>query len=222
MIRPIKPARRKCRRAPSIAALRRARPVRARALQERRRERERARRQARETRVLAYLNVRAERHTEEKLAVYWSKFPYWAPTPNALLPTTSEKLESGEASPALVREMLGQWIGTVAGLPPPPGIPESQRDYWIAQRDHWVTAFRKIAKGAEPSMALRLKIGHRRPGKERDMLAARDAWWLIHRENVPAEQAFAMVARPLAVKPKHIRDLYYEHRDDLAAYFSRR
>ncbi|WP_133790054.1 hypothetical protein [Paraburkholderia silvatlantica] len=162
---------------------------------------------------MAYLNARAERHTEENLAVYWSKFSYWAPTPNALLPTAFEKLESGEATPALARVLLSQWVS--ANRQPPPGIDPRQHHFWT-------NALRQISEGADPAVALRLKIGHRRPGKERDLIAARDAWWLIHRENVAPEQAFDTVARPLRVAPKRVRDLYYQHRDDLKAYFSRR
>lgn len=218
MIRPtanraLQPARRKRRRAPRVSGagepseLRQAHLALARALWERR--------SAREARVLAYLNVRAERHTEEKLVAYWSRFSYWAPNPNALLPTAFEKLESGEASQALARTLLGQWIDAVTRAPPPPGVDEREHHFWIA-------AIRRIVEGADPSLALRFKIGHRRPGKERDMRAAANAWWLIHRENAPTEQAFVMVARPLAVTPKHVRDLYYKHRANLTAYFSRR
>ncbi|MEM5326857.1 hypothetical protein VSR34_09650 [Paraburkholderia sp. JHI2823] len=204
MIRPMQPARRKRRR---------ARLALAQALRERR--------LLREARVLAYLNVRAERHTEERLAEYWSRFPYWAPRPNALLPTPLEKLKSGEADPPLVRAALGEWVDTIDQLPPPPGVPESERDYWIAQRDHWVAALRKIEEGIDANKALGLEVGHRRPGKERDLIAARDAWWLIHRENVSAKEAFAMVAKPLAISPVRVRDLYYEHRDALEDHFSR-
>lgn len=213
MIRPMQPARRKRRRAPRVKSanvqseLRRARLALAQALRERR--------LLREARVLAYLNVRAERHTEEKLAEAWATFP------DELLPTSLEKLYSGEARPPLVRAILGQWVDTIARLPPPPGMPESERDYWIAQRDHWVAAFRKVAEGIDANKALGLQIDHRRPAKERHLLAARDAWWLIHREKLPAAQAFTRVAKPMAISPERVRDLYYQYRDALEDYFSR-
>ena len=167
-----------------------------------------ARRLDREARVLAYLNMRAEKQTEERLAEAWATFP------DELLPTALEKMRTGEAKPALVRAKLSQWIDAISRLPPPPGMEPREHQFWI-------NALRQISDGRDidPAVALRLKIGHRRPAKERDLLAARDAWWQIHCENVPPEQAFAKVARPLAVTPKHVRDLYYKNRAALATFF---
>jgi hypothetical protein len=196
----------------------RLRPLRAAnldAMSEKRRERLalaqalRARRLEREVLVRSYLNRRAERHTVEKLAEAWASFP------DELLPTAFEKVSTGEAEPPLVRALLGQWADTLVHQPCPPGVSEAEHRFWL-------DALRAIAEGADANKALHLKIGHRRPGKERDLLAARDAWWLIHHDNVAAEQAFATVAGPLAVTPERVQDLYYQYRAALDTYFSRR
>ena len=169
-------------------------------------------------RVLAYLNRRRERHTEERLAEAWASFP------DELLPTDFEKVLSGEAPQSLVRALFGQWVDAIARAPIPPKRDDNNpKEHAITPAEHafWLKALRSVAERADPGTALRLKIGHNRPRREAHILAARDVWWLVHRKDMRPGTAIALVAERRHLSKQDIRNACSEHRADLDVLFAR-